>query len=579
MFAAALLAAINSPRLSESLWNDEIWSLEESVHGLWNRDLENSSAEEALTEVRWEELGWHHAIWRYDTTNHHFLLNLMAKSGNTAWQLTSDEVERSPGGSTFGLPQIDESWEFNESALRFLPFCCALGGLLAWAWLFARLGFPVAGTILPWLLALHPWYQQLATGMRGYALVFLFLPLVLGFLIQALRVGRWRTWLGFAVFQFLLIYSWPPAGGIMIVVNLCAAIAVWRSRSSPRPSSMKRLLVANLTTVMILAPLIAPAFYQIGSYLENEIVRENMGAAWRADLVSLFYLGSFWQEFTDYSLRAGGQVCGESILHRSPLLFWTVAGALLCSALRGVAECFRKNRFGATLFLIGFLLPPAASYIKAVTASGGEDVYIYHWYFVYALPALAGLAAIGLDGFASDVSRRFPERRYLRIALPLVFAGITLGLYAVLVAPRTIALRNNSVDPRKESVEAIRGTVPIDDPANAEILTVHVFRDALAYDPLGWKVKTTSNIGQPKGSPPGLVQLMSIADQRGLTLYVNVGLPSVAREKYPKIMEMVDDENLFVLHSEHFGLEKHFERSVFRYHGGIFSFDFSRPSS
>ena len=565
LLAIGVLALINWPRLSESLWNDEIWSLEESIHGSWHRDLESASAEEALTKIYWDELGWQHAIWRYDTTNHHFLLNVLAKGGNSA---------KHSGADFWNY----HGWDFDEAALRFLPFCCALGGLLAWARLLARLGFPTGGAILPWILALHPWYQQLATGMRGYALVFLFLPLALGFLVGALRSNRWRSWLAFALFQFLLVYSWPPAAGLMFVVSLCAAVAILRSRAE-RVDQLKRLAVANLMTGMILIPLVGPAFYQIGGYLQNEVVREDMGAAWNRDLGSLFYLGCFWQEFTDFTQRAGGQVSGESIFRQSPFLFCTVAVVGLLAGLRGTVAAIRKNRPMAILFFIGLLLPPVASYIKGVTAQGGEDVYLFHWYFIYALPALCGLVAIGLGALGDDITRRFLDKPHLRLVSPIALTVVALGLYSILASPRTTALRNNSVDPRRESVEATRGALDLADPANAKIVTAHVFRDALCYDPLGWRIDTKSNLELPQGSPPGLIQLMSIADRKELTLYVNVGLPSVAREKYPGIMEMVDDTDLFVLHSEHFGLEPHFERAVYRYHGKIFSFDFSRPKS
>ena len=82
LLAAALLAVINAPRLGESLWNDEIWSLRESIHGSWDRDLDSREPVEVLTEIYWEPIGWEHAIWRYETTNHHYLLNIsQSKTG------------------------------------------------------------------------------------------------------------------------------------------------------------------------------------------------------------------------------------------------------------------------------------------------------------------------------------------------------------------------------------------------------------------------------------------------------------------------------------------------------------------
>ena len=145
--------------------------------------------------------------------------------------------------------------------------------------------------------------------------------------------------------------------------------------------------------------------------------------------------------------------------------------------------------------------------------------------------------------------------------------------------PRTLALRHSSVDPRRESAEAIRGDLDLTDPANAKILTAHVFRSAHAYDPRGWIIKKASSDDQPDGSPPGLTQLMRIADTRDLTLFVNVGLPSEAAEEFPEIMELITESDLFDLHARHFGLEPQFERAVYKYRGGLFKFDFSKPKS
>ena len=115
--------------------------------------------------------------------------------------------------------------------------------------------------------------------------------------------------------------------------------------------------------------------------------------------------------------------------------------------------------------------------------------------------------------------------------------------------------------------------------SGASVVVVEDAGSARIYDPFGWLVETASNDSLPDGAPPGLTQLMRIADTRDLTLFVNVGLPSEAAEEFPEIMELITESDLFDLHARHFGLEPQFERAVYKYRGGLFKFDFSKPKS
>ena len=55
------------PRLSQSLWGDEHWTLQDSIAGRFQRDLEpdGSNLETVAAELNWEGLGWEHTLWRY----------------------------------------------------------------------------------------------------------------------------------------------------------------------------------------------------------------------------------------------------------------------------------------------------------------------------------------------------------------------------------------------------------------------------------------------------------------------------------------------------------------------------------
>ena len=565
LLAALTLALIDSPRLSESLWNDEIWSLRESIHGSWDRELGSKTPDDVLLEIYWEPIDWELAIWRYETTNHHFLLNLMAKAGLSGWQWVTGA----------------EDWEFDEVALRILPFLCALGGLVAWAIFFGRLGYVGAALILPWLLAFHPWYQQHATGLRGYPLVFLFLPLALLHILAAVRHGRWGSWLGFAAAQFLFLYSWPAGALVMLPFNACLAVTVWRRWSGPgeRNDQLVRWAVANLATLMVLLPLVGPGFFQIGPYLQEEVLRHPMGLPWLRNLASFLLTGAPWPDVDGYSIRSGFHATGEMLARNHQRLFVAVAAGAIAALAGGVVVIFRRDPRTAGLLLIGLSLGPVLCYLKATLGTAGEPVFIFQWYLLYALPLLCGIACVGISAGARCCAAGAGRRGRSAWARPAALALVVVCLagYGYLVHPRTVALRRSSMEPRRESVRAMRGELSLTDPANAGILTAHIFRTALVYDPLGWPVEVASNDGLPPGSPPGLTQLMRIADSRDLAMFVNVGLPSEARKEHPEAMELIDDSGFFDLHSQHFGLEPQFERAVYRYRGGLFKFDFGRP--
>lgn len=198
-------------------------------------------------------------------------------------------------------------------------------------------------------------------------------------------------------------------------------------------------------------------------------------------------------------------------------------------------------------------------------------------FVIFALPFVCGIVAIGIAGVAQHLAAELPQEASIGWLIPWAVAAPALAAYGFLALPRTLALHHFSVDPRRESARAIRGGLRLTDPANSKILTAHVYHSALAYDPLGWMIRSASDEGQPDGSPPGLTRLMRIADTRGLTLYVNVGFPGEARQRYPDIMDLLETSEFFDITSRHFGLEPQFERAVYRYRGGVFAFDFSRP--
>ena len=506
----------------------------------------------------WRSLQWRHAVWRYESTNHHFLLNLMAKTGLTVWQLGTRA----------------EGWEFSEAALRILPFLCALAGILAWAIVFFQLGFSRAAILLPWLLALHPSYLQHASEMRGYPLVFLFLPLTISASLKALQSGRWRWWLSYAAAQFLLLYSWPGAGPVVVTYNLCLLAAIWFDR--PRPAAahravlLKRWMIANLACAMVLFLLIAPCIFQVGPYLQSELFYLPMEIDWFQNFACRFFIGCDWIEYRNYTERSELYIAGENLFAARPILFVGMATLIGAGVIGGLIALIRSKPVAGALLGVGLGAPMVLVFLSASM----QGVFVFHWYYVYALPMVIGLAAIGLTEALPSLAKAIRHQPSATGAsmvgnLAGVVATILILIgYAALAAPKLTALRTSSQDPRRESVQAVRGDLALTDPRNDDILSAHVFRNALAYDPLGLSVEHASTTED--SDTPGLLELMRLADTNQLELFVNVGMPSEARKLRPEVMGVIDESGYFVEHSIHPGLEPQFERIVYRYTGGFF---------
>lgn len=464
------------------------------------------------------------------TPNPHFLYNLAGKAALTLYQ----EARQ------------DEPWEIREWPLRIVPFLAGLGALAAWFALLRRIAGPAGAGWTCLALSLHPWFIRYITEARGYAFVFLLLPLFLMALRQAIRDPRWRNWTLFGILGGLLVYSWPGMVVAWICLNVTGALFPLRS-GFPR----RRIVLTNIVLGMVLLLMVAPCFAQLGPYLTEDATRLPLGGSWLRDLMAKMLLGIDWHDHGDYS-RIAPQYLSLASLWRSPvsavLLAIVVLGAF-CGGLTGIAFFGRKRNahrwfgfgMGAAAFLMYF---PAAL----------SGIYLFHWYFVFVLPCVVAVIAAGLVTLARCIP-------WARIPVALVFVA-----FGILASRQTLALRTRSADPRRESALAARGTLDPLDRRNDGILTAHVGTTALGYDPLGWFLEE-----KPEPDAPGLPALMRMADTLERELLVNVGYPANARLEIPSVMRIIDRSGFFervhVLH----GLEPQFEREIYRYTGGMFA--------
>jgi hypothetical protein len=529
-----IAACTGFPRLSHSLWGDELITFRESVAGHFSHDVESDGLKEAMDRIYWSDASWADALWQYETTNPHFLYNLAGKLALT-WTHQSRK---------------EDPWVVRESALRWFPFLAGLGALPAWFLLACRAGARSSAGWFCLALSLHPWFIRYTTEARGYAFVFLFLPLALMALDQATRDSRWRNWTLYGVAGGILIYSWP--GMVIPWISLTAAMLVfrWRRQGEAAAFPARRLVLTNLVLAMVLLTLVAPCFAQLGPYLREDAARLPLDASWLGDVVARMLLGIDWIDHGAHSRLAPRYITFES-LWRSPALalpLVVVGVAVLGGFPAGLRFFLRKgNAFS------GMVVGMAASALFLYLPAAHLGVYLFPWYFIFLLPGFVLVVVAGLLALAR------PAKGAPGIVL------LALGAFGILSARVSAAMRAESADPRRESVLAMRGTLDPLDPRNPGILTAHLGTTALGYDPLGWYLEET-----PEPGNPTLPTLMRMADILGRELFVNVGYPLNARAEAPTPMGIIDKSGYFTRTHQFPGLEPQFEREIYRYEGGMF---------
>jgi hypothetical protein len=539
-----------------SLWGDEDWSLHESVSGRFQRDLTSADLEREQGTLYWEELTWSHTLWRYETTNHHFLYAIFAKASNSLWRQATQSQDH----------------EFSESALRIAPLLFGLAGLALWARVLRPLSL-TAACLFPILMAVHPWFIRYISEGRGYALLFALLPALYLSLRAAVASTRLRAWIPMIISQTLLVYAWPGMLLTTIGIQIAVGVALYRKReleSSPTP----HWALANLCTAMLLLQIVAPCIPQIWEYLANDVPYRPSGGFWLTNELSRFAIGCEGIDAIDYVAANPLFISAQGLLDRAPIRTLMTFVLLFGAFVLGVLKWLRKAELGATFFcgVIG-----ASVFAYALAALTGTA--LYQWYFVHLLPFVFALISLGLAVVIRRISYLIPRGDTMPTSGRMLLRGAIffapVALYALTVAPQIHALRSHPLDPRRESVALSRLQAPLEDPIQLETITAHCQQPSLTYDPHGWQIRKASSPPDSEDGP-GLVQLMRLADSTDAELWVNVGAVDILTREHPRIAKMLASPDLFTPPKTVHGLEPQFIRHLYRYRGGMFDFLKSR---
>jgi hypothetical protein len=285
-----------------------------------------------------------------------------------------------------------------------------------------------------------------------------------------------------------------------------------------------------------------PNMMQLLRYLDSEIpdspprfLANVLGSLWVGLGWRVGSLGEFYPELIDMALA-------------HPIAFRTGLAATLSLLVAGFLRLLVAGGVRALLTLILLVPAPVTFWIAAVR----ED-RVHEWYYLFALPGLAALVALGLGWIFAWILR--PR---LSTALTAAVMVAALAGYAGWTQVPRDALRSGSLQPLRESVLLTRGTLDPFAPENDDVITTSFKRGPTYYDPLLIEIETV----------PQMRQLMRRADQTGAVLYVNLGKPMMAKEAYPDLFALVEDPSAFEVVTTLYGFEPRGIRTIYRYREG-----------
>ena len=515
MLVAALMAA---PRLEFSFWDDERSTVKFSVDGGYNRSPEGDLI---FHEVPWRD------SWLYTTEgpNNHVPFSLLARLSLGAWRAVAK-------------PELNLA---SERAVRLPAFAFGIAAVGALAWCLWRIGLPWAAGFAAILLAIHPWHLRYMSEARGYSLLLLCMPLLLGSMVAVLHRGTWRRWIAFGVVEVAMLWVHPGGVPILGIANAALLFELWRRHRRALREPATRWVVTSLAAAALFMLLMGTnLLFFLWHYdwesqaITGRFVRDVLSHLWVGTAFAFPHFPEHYAELDDVAREA-------------PVLFRTALAATGALCLLGAFRLAVRGRAGASLLAVVLLPAPLM-----ILGAHLRETMIHVWYLVFALPSFVILLSAGLEGLFAWLR---PPRA--RAAATLVVMLAYLGGYLWLSRDVRAALRSNPINPWREAVLITRPSLDPFAEENRKILTASwQFYDQY-YDPNIHAISEGED----------LLALLEEANRTRRELYVSHGRPWLARKRYPELMEMVKREDLFELVATLYGFEPRGLIRVYRYRG------------
>ena len=431
-----------------------------------------------------------------------------------------------------------------EWVIRLPAWLAGISAVLVLAVLVARIGGELAGVTSAWLLAFHPWFLRYSSEARGYSLLLLLVPGLLLFWLKATRENRWRWWLGFGTCQFQILWVYPPAIYILVVLN--SLTAWWLTRAwtrQPGDTRVRRWIAVNLMAGMAAAQAMLPLVPQLLNYLKTAPeARQPLTQSWLIELSSNLLVGVGWNKSASLDspyLELAPQANAHPVIFAS--LIALLAVAIVIGTVRTIRWMWPQG-----LIVVLTLLVPAA---MAAAVAKASHQWLFEWYLIYLLPGLVALVSLGAGGQGAP-SLKLPWRIMAAAGLLLLYAGFSASIRGPIC--------NRPLDPIKEVVMSMRGTLKPTARSERERLTASFPNHLSYYDPHVQRLKTAAD----------LQKAMERADNEHKTLYVTAYHPWGAVFGQPELWRLFYESGLFVDFAVHHGMENVEDRIVARYHPG-----------
>ena len=525
---AAVLAcgAVAGPTLTHSLWDDENESLTWYSLGLYVREGDEG-------KLRFKDWPWRRTVFGYSTPNNHVFHNILSRATNSLWRT----IARPP------------SMQFEHRAVRLPAFLAALAAVAALALLLREFGYPAAGVLAAWFLALHPWFTEHAAVARGYTLMMLFGVSAVICWQRALWHGAWSWWGLFAASQFLMLWSYPGALFLLAPLNLAALLLIWRHPApvaGPVRTQLSRWFCVNSLTAAGLFPLVLPLVPQIKKYI-GKLETTDIGGRWLHDVLWFFTGGAPWARGTAEGWQYHDMQLVAAALGSTAL--WVLLATVVAPFLLGIWRLARSGPLALAITACT-LAAPALQFVYA----RHQRIYIWEWYVLFALPFVAMFWGLGAATLAAWVAR-VPRHAWLGPATAvLLLAAFTLGTQPVRAW--------QSANPKTPHLEAALLTrADLHDhrsEENRRIMTFSMSNASWAYDP---SLFILSN-------PADLVLLCRQADRSGRTLAGSIGHIHEMQKYHGSTLQLLEDPVLFG--TKHFigGADGGWDRYVYIYTPG-----------
>jgi len=537
---AAVIActAVSGRSLNHSLWDDENESLTNYTLGRFMRDGDRG-------EVRFKNHSWNKTIFGYSTPNNHIFHNILSRASNDLWR----SITR------------PRNLQFNHLAIRLPAFLAALAAVAALAFLLRDFGYPGAGVLAAWFLALHPWFTEHAAVARGYSLAMLLAVLALIAWRRALLGGSWLWWTAFAAAQFLMMWTYPASLFLLALLNLATAILLWfvpPPVAGPRRTQLSRWFCVNSIAAAGLLPLLLPLLPQMKKYiaaLGSEPV--VIGAAWLRDVFWFFTGGAPWlRDVSPVGWRyLDMQLVGGSL---GLVGLWTLGAVVVIPFLAGLWRLAGSGWIG----FVAACCTMTAPWLQFLYARQ-QRIFIWEWYVIFALPFVAMFWGLGAAWIARLLGNLPPRPPWLA---PLTGAALVL-LYAFTTQPVRAWKIEHAKTPHYQSTLLTRAH-PEDyrSAENRRILTFSIANPSDSYDPNLMVLR----------NPAELVLLCRMADRENRPLFGNLGHMHVMRRDHPRELALLQEQNLFGRVTKLGGADAGWDRYVYVYTPGSASaHDFS----